>query len=237
MAGWTDHLLVVFVAGLFPLYNARYLYPRMKRRLAENPHLRVNAYWGTIIFQWVVTAVVLAYWSLAERPLAGLGLSVRTGGWLWLGVAIASGIVLGLIRQRWQAVRDPAARMRLRSQLEAVAPILPHERREVFHFTLLALTAGVCEEIFFRGYLIWYLGHWLPLAAVVVLASALFGYAHLYQGKRGFVLTGALGLVFGVVYLSAGSLWLAMGLHAFIDVNNGLLAFRLLQPEAPAAGP
>nr|WP_246347068.1 CPBP family intramembrane glutamic endopeptidase [Sphingomonas jinjuensis] len=85
---------------------------------------------------------------------------------------------------------------------------------------LLAATAGVAEELFFR---------WLvPLllvrvgldVAVAFAASALmFGWLHRYQGTAGVVATTLGGAMFGWLYLVSGSLPLAMLVHVLVDVS------------------
>ena len=71
----------------------------------------------------------------------------------------------------------------------------------------------------------------MPLPAAVVVAALLFGMAHAYQGSRGVLQTGLVGLGLAVLYVLSGSLWLPMALHAFVDLNSGLLAFSYLRRE------
>jgi membrane protease YdiL (CAAX protease family) len=67
--------------------------------------------------------------------------------------------------------------------------------------------AAFGEEMFFRGYLITRLEtafNGFPLAPVlaVIIAAVLFGLGHVYyQGLRGFLVTGAIGLAFGSMFL------------------------------------
>ena len=63
----------------------------------------------------------------------------------------------------------------LDEQLRAVEPILPKGAAELRWFTALSLTAGICEEILFRGYLIWYLDSYIGLVGAVILSSIAFG--------------------------------------------------------------
>jgi membrane protease YdiL (CAAX protease family) len=85
---------------------------------------------------------------------------------------------------------------------------------------LLAGSAGVAEELFFR---------WLvPLllvrvgldVALAFAASALmFGWLHRYQGAAGVIATTLGGAMFAWLYLVSGSLPLAMLVHALVDVS------------------
>jgi hypothetical protein len=63
----------------------------------------------------------------------------------------------------------------------------------------VALTAGVCEEILFRGVLGWYFGTWLGAWAGQSVVLVLFGAAHLYQGVAGALGTMVVGAMFGGV--------------------------------------
>ncbi|WP_375427948.1 CPBP family intramembrane glutamic endopeptidase [uncultured Sphingomonas sp.] len=99
-------------------------------------------------------------------------------------------------------------------------PRLPRAGRELPAAALLALSAGVAEELYFRLA--------LPLLIALVsgsatlgfgLAAAAFGAVHRYQGPVGVAATGAVALLLSVVYLGSGSLWLAVLCHAAIDLN------------------
>ena len=59
----------------------------------------------------------------------------------------------------------------------------PPARLEMFLWILLSVTAGICEETIFRGYLQKQLHAWLKSAPIaVVLSAAAFGAGHIYQG-------------------------------------------------------
>jgi membrane protease YdiL (CAAX protease family) len=84
--------------------------------------------------------------------------------------------------------------------------------------------AAFGEELFFRGYLVTRLqtafgGSRIAPALAVVCAAALFGLGHVYyQGLRGFIVTGAIGLAFGSMFLLfKRNLWPVIMLHGVID--------------------
>lgn len=85
-------------------------------------------------------------------------------------------------------------------------------------------SAAFGEEMFFRGFVITRLMDVfadLRFAAVfsVILAAVLFGYGHYYyQGMRGFIVTGAVALAFGTMFLVyKRNLWPIIILHGLID--------------------
>jgi membrane protease YdiL (CAAX protease family) len=106
---------------------------------------------------------------------------------------------------------------------------LPVSREERLWFAVISVTAGVCEEVLYRGFLIRYFsdGPWhLALALALVISSVAFGFAHGYQGLSGIISTGVGGAMFSVIFFITGSLWLPMALHAFVDLNVLLLLRR-----------
>jgi membrane protease YdiL (CAAX protease family) len=85
-------------------------------------------------------------------------------------------------------------------------------------------SAAFGEEIFFRGYLIDRIGKLLPdtrwASLVSILIPALvFGIAHAYyQGIRGLVVTGLIGLALGALYLvNKRNLWPNIIAHGAVD--------------------
>ena len=108
-----------------------------------------------------------------------------------------------------------------KAMLGDVEAILPRNTPETAWAALLALNAGLSEESFFRLL--------LPLLLVLLLHNALlafalavliFGLAHRYQGVVGVIATTVLALVLTVIYLATESLWLAVAVHAGIDLLN-----------------
>lgn len=89
-------------------------------------------------------------------------------------------------------------------------------------------SAAFGEEMFFRGFVITRLidvlagarsNPFLVGLIAVVVAAALFGYGHYYyQGLRGLIMTGAIGLAFGTMFLVyKRNLWPLIILHGLVD--------------------
>jgi len=74
---------------------------------------------------------------------------------------------------------------------------------------------------------------------VVILSSAMFGIAHLYQGKGGSLGTGILGTLFALFRLMYHSLLPAVIWHAVLDIVAGIAGTRFLLGPAntPSAEP
>ncbi len=98
-------------------------------------------------------------------------------------------------------------------------PVTWTERR---WFSFVCVTAGICEEVLFRGFLLHYLnaGPWaLNLTLALVLAGVIFGLQHLYQGPAGAASTAVMALLFSLLFLLTGNLMLPIILHAVTDLR------------------
>jgi ABC-2 type transport system permease protein/sodium transport system permease protein len=121
------------------------------------------------------------------------------------------------------------------AQLERAQEFLKRARSEVSLPGLLfsmALLPGVCEELFFRGYLFRALRTQLSGRATVICSAVLFGGFHLITDYslaiERFLPSALLGLVLGWVCLRTGSVIPGMILH--VCHNGLLLTLAWLQP-------
>jgi membrane protease YdiL (CAAX protease family) len=114
-----------------------------------------------------------------------------------------------------------------------VARRAPHTRAELAWWMALSVSAGICEEFIFRGYLIWVLqptlGSWFAAAASLIVFAA----AHAYQGAKGVVAVGVVGGLFTLIVLVFGSLVPAIAVHMLADAGEGLVAWLALR-DVPA---
>ena len=217
-------LLVVWVP-----VRARLQYRRFQQAVAEGrPDVRVREYRRAIRNQWILAAGVLGLWWWRGRDLSGLGLA-WPGTWqAWLALLLSL-VAIGFLWDQLRRVRTQAdLRDTVDAQLSGVRDLLPTTPGEYSVFAALGVTAGICEELIYRGFLIAWFALWLPLWAAVFVAAAVFGLAHLYQGAGGVAKTGVVGLVMGGLYVLGGSLLPPILLHAAIDVINGRVGYEVL---------
>lgn len=108
--------------------------------------------------------------------------------------------------------------------------MLPVNRREQKVYIAVAITAEICEEFLYRGWLMQLFGAGLgSIWFGLVVSSVAFGLAHMYQGRTGVIGTGVLGLLFGLIFLASGSLLPGQVLHAAIDIINGIALGKRLR--------
>jgi membrane protease YdiL (CAAX protease family) len=141
-------------------------------------------------------------------------------------VLLISGILIAIIVLLIGAqkkLKKKASQERLSNSLDKVRRMLPKTSTERAVWIVVSITAGVCEEVLYRGWLLSLfaaaLGSvWLGL----LISSIIFGFAHTYQGRNGILGTGVLGAIFGLLFIFSGSLIPGQVLHAAMDLNNGL---------------
>lgn len=107
-----------------------------------------------------------------------------------------------------------------------LAPLIPHSVAELSLFLMLAVAAGLIEEIVFRGYLQRQIGLLARNAWIGIVASAaVFGLGHAYQGWRNMIVIGIYGSLFGILAYIRKSLRPGMMAHAVQDSYSGIALF------------
>jgi hypothetical protein len=103
--------------------------------------------------------------------------------------------------------------------------MLPQRGIELTFWIALSVTAGICEETVFRGYLQrQFMALTKSAPAGILLSAATFGAAHAYQGFRMVILIALYGAMFGILAYWRGSVRPGMIAHAWNDSLNGVLA-------------
>lgn len=176
--------------------------------------------------------VLLAYAAWCVRadasPRASLGLASRLG-WraLPLGVVIAlvAFVAAALILSCVQFLMPDGGAMERREQALDAFRSIPLPRA-----LLMALWAGIYEEIVARGFLLDRLRKGLAYSGVpttwwlpVVLGAWLFALGHVYQGPVGVAQTFAAGLLFSLATRLDSGVVAAMVAHVIVDGGSFLM--------------
>ncbi len=228
MMPW-DFVLILLLLGILLPWRGTVRLRRVLTAKELSSADRLAIYASTIAFQWAATATVA--WRTQARgiPPAALGLAVPDA----VHVA-ATTAVLTLI-----AVSIPIASLRRleRTRHEEhgtlraiVEKLMPRNPLELSAFAALAVTAGLCEEFLYRGFVYTVFAEvkigspWFAIA----ISAAFFAVAHLYQGPRGLRATFIVGVVFGVAREWTGSLLPGMVAHFAADLTAGVAARAML---------
>ena len=236
-----DHILVVILFILMPVLGATD-YRKFKSRLsAGRPTARLFLYRSFIAWSWGLTLAVAALWLVYKRSIPQLGFGLETGWGFWIGLAMTV-VVCGLAIIQAIGLRRYPKKLRVAAiQLEPVMAMIPRTSQEAREFSALSITAGICEEILYRGYLMVYISSAIAIEGMwpaALLSSLAFGLGHAYQGPTGVLKTGLLGLAMAGLYLLTGSIWLLIVLHAVIDLGFGSIGRAVIAAgeAAPETG-
>jgi uncharacterized protein len=239
-------LAAVVVAGYLVVGEpmvGHVLHRRFEGRLRTDPGARRSFYRRLLVLEWGLAVLALIVWLSApgvDAGAVGLQWPQRWPGLLTCGVVllvlffvVASTRVLrsGALREAVEPARRPGEGRHAEPSGAATLALLPRTAAERRLFTLVGVTAGVCEEWLYRGFflaVVAALAGGLPTGVLVLVAAVAFGLAHAYQGRVGIVTTGVLGGVMAAVYLDTGSLLLPVVLHALIDLRFLLVPARAL---------
>ncbi|MDT9598561.1 CPBP family intramembrane glutamic endopeptidase [Sphingosinicella rhizophila] len=233
--GWIDHVFVILALLLiFPIAGWWSFQRFLARAESDRESALLREYRETLLWLFGLGAAVTAIWLLHARSLEALFFrepvwgspGFVTGLLVALVLAIvARPIAVGLSRKMSEAFANALGKFAL---------FLPTTPRALALAILVSLAAGLFEEVAYRGYLLPYFENFLPLWGAVIASSVLFGLGHIYQGVAGTVSTTFIGLVMALAYLATGSLWVAIGLHALLDISSMLMAYLALRERNPA---
>jgi len=137
------------------------------------------------------------------------GLSWAATGYALLLSLPMFGILYFAIRTVW----EPLSQLRQEIE-EKIVPIFASCK--IIDLAIIALLAGVGEELFFRGWLQGALTNRLGVLFGILIASAIFGFAH-YLSTVYAIYAGLIGLYLGVIYQISGNLYIVMLIHAVYD--------------------
>lgn len=199
------------------------------RRAEKSDPPRLKIYAQTMVLLWSLAVICLLCWAVSGQSWPALGVRAPAGGWRSLVSWGVTGLAVAyLLWTLLQAALSRKSREEIRRQiagagaLDLVLPTCPAEHRR---FQWVALTAGITEEIIFRGFLIGVLALVFPLWLAAVIATAIFIAAHLYQGLAGMARIAPVAVLLAVLFVVGQSLWPVIILHIAIDaVSGGVMA-------------
>jgi membrane protease YdiL (CAAX protease family) len=235
---------VVIVA--LQIWQDRRTYPRFKAMTATSERQGMYRYWAIDAFlRYGVLGVVglfllhrvSALWAMPPDFLsawqdASQRFGIDPARFEALGSGLSGGILIGTLAVSVM----PLIMRRFGGKTPVltgdIAALIPRNRAEIRWGAVISVNAGIIEEIFFRLLmpLTWFALTGNVITALLV-SAVLFGLVHAYQGVVGVLATMAIGAVLTMVYLATQQIWIAIFLHALIDLR--VLVFLPLAKKEP----
>ncbi len=178
--------------------------------------------------------------------LTAIGMDWALLYYCWAGVHRQGGTMATLSGGRWRSARDLLNDLAVAlpfwlvwqgaaaglaqwvgpNAAKAFDTLLPRSPLEVLVWAAASVTAGVCEELGFRGYVQRQLRAFTGSTALAVAGqAAVFGIFHLYQGWKNVLVIALLGVLFGAFAAWRGNLRVNILSHAMTDFWEGWLKF------------
>ncbi|MFY9551756.1 MAG: CPBP family intramembrane glutamic endopeptidase [Thermoanaerobaculia bacterium] len=141
------------------------------------------------------------HWHRAAKEIL-----IAAAFWVvWEGVAWAANLAVGA------------------NQAKSISVLLPRSELEHVLWIAVAVSAGICEEFVFRGYLQRQLWAVTGSAGAAVAGQALvFGVSHGYQGTQKMIVISILGLLYGMLAQWRRNLRPGILAHAWSDIFSVL---------------
>jgi membrane protease YdiL (CAAX protease family) len=193
-------------------------------------HSKLPQYLWTMAWEWALTGFVYfgvrrriklrqligGRWARPEDVL--LDLMIAAGFWLVAIAVLGAGAKLLHLDQGGK----------FDSMRQQLGFLIPGTTLELLVWFCLSTTAGICEEIIFRGYLQRQFAVFTSsMLAGVLVSAVVFGAAHGYEGGPRMLLIGVFGLMFGLLAWWRKSLRPGMIAHAWHDAISGAVLHLL----------
>jgi len=232
-----QHLLFLFLLVVAPIWDLYYT-----RKLKRNPSSEQKIRYYKTLCTWLWIASALAVVPIGFRPLFTITPSPGEISWLLLHPSIrhlvealiAIFVVISVVLPVGTVIWKKLTKRPLKyssAALKSFSYFFPATWTERRWWVFVCITAGVCEETLFRGFMLHYL-HVFPwtlnLTLALLISSVIFGFNHLYQGAGGVAGTAIVGFLFGLLFLLTGDLLLPIIFHSVMDLR--MLA--ILRPPA-----
>lgn len=200
-------VLTLLLTGALAVLTVRTAQLLRVWRPAGNPLLEP----AEVVVRILLCVLCLGLGWLSGVPVAALGWqSPATGRDLVLGCAVG----LALAALFYAGTRMIRRRTGDRYYSSLVADLIrPRSKRELALVAAAMIPSVLLEELLFRSLWIGGFGAALPVALLVLASALVFGIMHSPQGVVGVAGAALAGVIFGVLFLWAGSLLLPLVAH------------------------
>ena len=217
----SDHIFFGLLVFALPLFAIWFVKPQAVR-IPSVTSQKIQIYWANSIILWIGAAAVCLSWYFGGHEMRELGFRPPVIGdfpeWLPYVMFFFLLYLFDTFVSWNESEENPAM------------DLLPRNGRELVHFsTVVSLSAAICEEVVFRGFIITYLLAFLgPVESApmysVLISALVFGIVHAYQGWAALLKIALLSVIFAVIFILSKSLVVLIAIHFLVDFAGGLLS-------------
>ena len=196
---------------------------KMSPELIESLPPKKHLFYSNGLMLFIGALLVITSWNISKKPWYALGVDwIQPDPLVWiLSVAIlliySGDLLYGYINKSY-----------FQSRMDEMQHLMPLTWDEFKHYIFLAFSAGICEEVVFRGFIVTYISYCameLPYGTwvAIIIPALVFSLSHMYQGWLAVLKIFIISMLFGGIFLVSGSLIVVILIHVFIDIISGLV--------------
>jgi membrane protease YdiL (CAAX protease family) len=214
-------------AGMVALGTLAQHAPTGSGAAASSGHLARHSQAIHIYLAAILMDCLLLYYCWVGVHYRGGNLQTLSGGrwtsWKSLATDVAIAAPFWVL---WEGAAYGVHWLLGTSSAKTVDSLLPQSLLEILLWIATSITAGICEEMAFRGYVQKQFHALTGSVVMAVLAQGLvFGLFHSYQGWKNVVVISVLGVLYGLLAAWRRNLRANILVHAWTDVWSGWLQF------------
>ena len=210
-------MTLIFLVILFPGVNIVFTEDPVSMLESLDNTMRLILFISTIVIQWFIFLFIFGTVYTENTGLAGLGFKrLRLLDFFWAAAFFgATLLALSGLALLLELLGIP--------MLGELKFLIPQNTTGRIVWVFLSLTAGICEETAFRGYLmtrIRLVGKFQTWVIPAIISALVFGSLHTYQGLPGFIVITVYGAMFSLLFIYTKSIWPGIIAHFFQDFIN-----------------
>jgi membrane protease YdiL (CAAX protease family) len=220
-------ILMISLSIVYPI-SGYIQQKKLNKRISDGGYNKIKWYRDTIIWSWIPVLLILLLIPLSNMMLGNIGIKwINIGSPLlnnWIKYSLVglyfiyfSYNVYSIIVLKYSKKSRSIAAASIPDNFRIFLPITKREKRT---WDFVAISAGITEEIIYRGYLFYALGIIFPnisLILILLISTIIFGIGHIYQGKEAIRPT-IIGFIFGIFYIVFNSIIPIIIIHIAQDL-------------------
>ena len=221
-------ILLIILTIIYPISGSKDV-KKLKKSIADGgTNKKVKFYHETIFLSWIPTLLIFLLIPISDVSLADIGLKwiqIDTSSlYKWVVIPVI-GLYLFHLFQNIYSIIVFKTNKEKRSKVAKDIPyefrwFLPITKKEKRAWSYVSISAGITEEIIYRGYFFFALEIIFPvlnLISILFITTLIFGIGHIYLGKE-VIKPALLGLVFGIYYIAFASVIPIIIIHIAQDL-------------------
>jgi membrane protease YdiL (CAAX protease family) len=203
--------------------------------LQYNEYTRKKLYLSNSLMLALAGSIILILWRFKQRNFIDLGFKTPDLANQYITVFLLIGVfIVGYLIDLLISARKIKDLQQEENWFEK-SSFLPEKNKELPAYILLCLSAGIFEEIIYRGFMVTYFlpthgSENIPWVALFA-PSVLFSLAHTYQGWIAVIKIFIFSLLLGSIFIVTKSIYPTMILHFLIDLIGGIFAMKQYKKE------